>query len=178
MIATAENIRAIRAIAENLNDTKRLLPYIKDSEMMEVMDSLGAKLYKAIDTNTRTTLTYTNKCGTEVVYTAEEYATLLDGGYYCEDEYRCQGLIPAICYLAYSRFVRNNQLNVTGFGITVKQGSLSEPADTKAVMIHANENEKIGKTYLQSVYEFIKYKEGLVIGSQKISGSKIKVIGD
>jgi hypothetical protein len=182
MIADSNDIRDLRAIAENLPDAKRLTPYITETEHIDIIDCLGALIYKTIDENTGTTLTYTSCSGATITFDATEYATLLNGGYYTSCDlsttYYCGGLIPAIGYLAYARFVKNNSLNVTSYGVVIKQGQLSEPADTKAVMIHANESEKIGKEFLKSVYNYIVYKEGEVSGTKDKSSSKFKVIGD
>lgn len=183
MIATSTNIRAIRAIAENLNDTKRLVPYIKETEQLSIVDSLGAKIYKAIDTAVAaeaTTLSYEDNSGTTISFDADEYDALLNGGYYTDDNdtYFCGGLIPAIAYLSNSRFIVENQLNITAFGAVLKNGQLSEPADTKIIQYSANKSEKIGKQYLSQVYEFIKFKEGLVCDSKKITSTKIRTIGD
>jgi len=180
MIATTDDIRGIRPIAVNLNDTKRMQPYLAETEKLQIIDCLGAKLYRAIDTNEGNTLSYTNYAGSDVEFDATEYSSLLNGGYYEYDDctYYCGGLIPAIVYLAYARFVLNNSLNVTAFGVTVKQGQLSEPADTKAVQIHANESKKVGDEYLVQVYDYIKRKEGLVSGTKELKTTKIKIIGD
>jgi hypothetical protein len=182
MITTNTNVHTIRAIAENLLDTKRLDPYISETEHLDVIDALGALIYRTIDENTLTTLTYESCSGATIDFDATEYSTLLNGGYYTSEDllttYYCGGLIPAICYLAYSRFVKNNSLNVTSYGVVLKQGQLSEPADTKAVMIHANEAEKIGREYLHQVYLFIVFKEGEVSGTKEKSSSKFKTIGD
>jgi hypothetical protein len=178
MIASSTNVREIRPIAENLNDTKRLDPYILESEQAEVMDSIGAKVYKAVDAWTTGDMTYVNCAGVTITYTSDEVGILLNGGYYDEDNYYCKGLISSICYLAYSRFVRNQSTNVAAYGMVVKNGQLSEPADIKAVQMQSADAEKLGKSHLESVYEYIKYKEGLVKGSSKPNSSRIKVIGD
>lgn len=177
MIASETDLRKVRPIAENLNDAKRLLPYILEAEMLDVIDSIGAKIYKAIDENTVNTLTYTTGT-TTVTYDDSEYSILMNGGYYDEEEKRCGGLINAIIYLAYGRFVKNNSLNVTAFGVVVKNGQLSEPADTKAVMIHSEESRKIGLEYLRQVYDYIVFKNGKVCGTKQTNGLRFKVIGD
>ena len=176
MITQSTDVRDIRAIAENLNDTKRLDPYILEAEQAEVMDTIGAKVYKALSAWTSGNLTYTNCAGATVTFSASEVGVLLNGGYYDSDNCHCKGLKPATCYLSYARFIRNNQTNVTAYGVVVKSGQLSEPADTKAIQMQSNDAKKIGDSYLESVYKFIKYKEGLVKDSTRKNSSKFKVI--
>ena len=48
MIIDYEDIRAIRPIADNINDTKRLKTYIDEVEELDVLPVFGARLVKII----------------------------------------------------------------------------------------------------------------------------------
>ena len=48
MIINFDDIRAIRPIADNINDTKRLKTYIDEVEELDVVPVLGARLVKII----------------------------------------------------------------------------------------------------------------------------------
>ena len=139
MIATSANIRKVRPIAENVNDDKRINPYIEEAEKLFVIPNIGASTYKAIAADKMA------------------FATLLDGGYYDDDKQYFSGLYEAIGYLAYSRFVRNQPVNSTAFGIVAKQGQFSEQVDSKTLISVANDAEKIGLQYLKECVDFLNF---------------------
>ena len=108
MITTAQDIRAIRPIAENVNDVNRLIPYIDECEKLYLLPSVGAVRFKKIEDKS-----------------IDNYNALMDGGYYDEETKYFAGLRAAMGYLVYSRFVRNQNVNATSFGIVTKQGQYS-----------------------------------------------------
>ena len=65
MIITTEDIRAIRPIAENVNDIKRLIPYIDECEKLYLLKSVGAVQFKKIEDKS-----------------IANYSVLMAGGYY------------------------------------------------------------------------------------------------
>jgi hypothetical protein len=160
MIINYTDIRAVRPIAENLIDEKRLAPYIDEADKLYLLPALGATLHKEIETDKTT------------------YATLLAGGYYDADTRHFAGLTQATGYLAYARFVRNQNLNITPFGVVQKQTQYSNPVDEKTIIRVANEAEKIGLEYLHQCVEYLK-NEGKIDKNQKIKTiKKFKTIGD
>ena len=58
-------------------------------------------------------------------------------------------------YLVYSRFIRNQNVNATAFGIVQKQGQFSDVVDEKTIVRTANDAEKIGLEYLRQVVDYI-----------------------
>lgn len=140
MIIKPEDIRKVRAIAKNIEDLQRIEPYIEETEKLDVIPVIGAELYKKIDDD------------------SSEFNELLNGGYYNNDTCYFEGLISAIAYLSYSRFVINNAVNVTAFGVVFKQTQFSEKVDEATLFRHANETKKIGFEYLSQCYEYLKFK--------------------
>ena len=161
MIITTEDIRAIRPIAENVNDVKRLVPYIDECEKLYLLPSVGAVQFKKIEDKS-----------------IANYSVLMDGGYYDNDTKYFVGLRAAMGYLVYSRFVRNQNVNATAFGIVVKQGQFSETVDEKTIVRTANDAEKIGLEYLRQVVDYI--NSNLPESEKKVfnTKSKFKIIGD
>ena len=92
MIIDSNYIREIRDISSNVDDVKRIDPYIEEAEKEWVIPSIGAKLYKDLIDKVE----------------SENNTTLLEGGYYNGDTAYLSGLKKAIAYLAYSRYVRNS----------------------------------------------------------------------
>ena len=156
MIATSANIRKVRPIAENVNDDKRINPYIEEAEKLFVIRNIGPITYKAIETD------------------KTQFSILLDGGYYDNDTRYFSGLYEAIGYLAYSRFVRNQPVNSTAFGIVAKQGQFSEQVDSKTLISVANDAEKIGLQYLKECVDFLNF--GKEIDQQRPFKGKRKFI--
>lgn len=156
MLITENDIRAIRPIANNLNAKDRLLPYIEEAENLFVIDTLGAANYKAISED------------------ASKFDLVLNGGYYekCGQTAHLVGLKAAIAYLAYSRFLLNQQVNVTSFGVVVKNGELSNPVDNKQVIYQSNQAKEIGLKYLNEVAEYLS-----ICRTRKNTWPKIRVIG-
>jgi hypothetical protein len=156
MIAKFEHIRNVRPIAENVDDAKRLNPYIDEVEELIIIPALGAEMYKKIET------------------TPEENKFVLEGGFNDDNTIQLAGLYKAIGYLVYSRFVRNNNVNATAFGMVQKQSVFSEPIDEKTIIRIANDAEKIGMEYLRQAIDYLK-KDNC---EKKIKNhSRIKIIG-
>lgn len=138
MLTTIDNIKAIRDISNNLKDG-RIAPYIKEVEDTYVMPQIGADLYEKLDTG------------------AEKDDTLLYGGYYDGHTGReyCHGITSAVAYYAYARVLRNNQINVTAFGVTQKQTTLSTPHREHSIDDAATEAKKMGDLYMESCIRYL-----------------------
>lgn len=161
MIITPNDIRQVRPLAENINDSKRLVPYIEECEKSVLLPALGAKLYKELQANPK----------------PANFNDIMNGGYYDDDTKYHAGLKEAMGYLVYSRFVRNQNVNATAFGVVVKNGQFSEVADEKTIIRTSNDAEKLGLNYLQQTIDFINF------GAEKVAGlkpnrSRFKIIGD
>jgi len=160
MIIVPEDIRAVRPIAENVNDTKRLLPYIDECEKLFLMPAIGVALYKSLDSETK----------------PDNFDKIMDGGYYDNDTKHFPGLREAMGYLVYSRFVRNQNVNVTAFAVVTKQGQFSDNVDDRTIVRTANDAEKIGLEYLRQCIEFINFGNEVQMNFK--AKCKFKVIGD
>lgn len=138
MITTIDTLRGIRDIAANVKDA-RIEPYIKECEDAYIMPALGAGLYERLDTK------------------QEQDQVLLDGGYYDGPDGRayCHGIRRAVAYFAYARLLRNNQVNVTAFGVTQKTGAYSQPTDGQQIASAATEATKMAEVYLHSCVDYI-----------------------
>lgn len=162
MIIDSNYIREIRDISSNVDDVKRIAPYIEEAEKEWVIPSIGAKLYKDLIDKVE----------------SENNTTLLEGGYYNGDTAYLSGLNKAVSYLAYSRYVRNSNVFLTSSGARTK-GTLefSDSVDDRAVVRVANEAEKRGIKLLDECVAYLNY-----IGSQavRVSSKKKKfiIIGD
>lgn len=139
MIISYQDIRDIRPIAENVLDEKRMRPYIEEADKLYLLPLIGAWLHKDIEDN------------------RNEYDFLFNGGYYDDNKKHLTGLREAMGYLSYSRFIRNQNVNTTAFGVVIKKADYSEPADDRTITRVANDAEKIGQEYLHQCIEYLRY---------------------
>ena len=161
MIINSQDIRKIRPIAENVNDTKRIDPYIEECEKLFLMPAIGAATYKLLDGETK----------------PDYFDALMDGGYYENDTKHFSGLREAMGYLVYSRFSRNQNVNATAFGIVTKNGQFSDAADEKTIVRISNDAEKIGLEYLRQCVDFLNFGKSESDKQIYKVKSKYKIIG-
>lgn len=156
MILTPEIVRSVRPIAENINDLSRLYPYLVEAETLKLIEVIGANLYRWLDETefvpTIEEYTYHN-----VTITYQQYYELMFGGYYSDEGCSCDGakysagIAAATAYHAYSRFVINNPVNTTAFGVVHKNGEFSSQVNDNILLRTSNEARKIGDAYFDHV---------------------------
>lgn len=165
MILNPDDLRSVRPIAQNINDPDRITPYIKEAESLRLVDLLGATLYKWLsetDFSGEGPFTYIRDDNEQIELTTEDISTLMSGGYYidsCGKGQMTDGLKIGIAYLAYSRFVINNPINPTAFGVRYKNGEFSTEVEDNVLVRSAAETKKIGEAYLAKAIEHIKSLE-------------------
>lgn len=140
MIITVEDIRAVRHIAHNI-DNGRVDMYIREAEILDVVPAISAELYEVLDAGENLTT---------------EQEMMLNGGYYYDGCAKCkfEGLKVATAYLAYARFMRNNQVNVTPYGVVTKIGEESATTEHRIVVAQAQEAENIGQALLAEAVRY------------------------
>lgn len=178
MILNYNDIRNVRPIAENINDPARLEPYIREAETLRLVDAIGANLYRWLDETDFSGLGPFQYGG--VTVTKDQYTAAMEGGYY--DGGRSEGLKIAIAYIAYSRFIVNNPINPTAFGVRYKDGEFSTRVEDSIIIRSSNEARNIGEAYLEKAINHLKalrlltpcteYKESparkIIIGRDKL----------
>lgn len=128
--------------------------------MLHVIPAIGAELYKEVDEN------------------PTAHTLLLDGGYYDNNTRYMAGLKAAVSLLAYARFVLNNGINATPFGVKEKLTLDSSSVTDKALFRHANEAENTGLAYLQQCIDYLSFTNGLCGKGRKVAGiRKLKSVG-
>lgn len=136
-----EDIQAIRPLANNLCEAKVEI-YIREAEHLDILPVIGATLYRRFE---------------ETDTLSPEEITLLEGGYVegdCGREQHIEGVKKALAYFAYARLVRNNQVNVTPYGVVTKLGEESASTDYRTVAAVAAEAQNIGEALLASAMRY------------------------
>ena len=90
----------------------------------------------------------------QVTITRDQYTAVMEGGYY--DGGRSEGLKVAIAYIAYSRFIVNNPINPTAFGVRYKDGEFSTRVEDNIIIRSSNEARNIGEAYLEKAINHLK----------------------
>lgn len=90
----------------------------------------------------------------QVTITKDQYTAVMEGGYY--DGGRSEGLKIAIAYIAYSRFIVNNPINPTAFGVRYKDGEFSTRVEDNIIIRSSNEARNIGEAYLEKAINHLK----------------------
>lgn len=183
MIGKANYMRQIRQIANNIVDFTRIDPYIEEAETLTVMPAITPVLYKILDENpfeeVEEGITLIDAYGNEVLLTKDEYKNIFLHCYYNNMKNYSQGLIEAISYLAYSRMLKNQAVNVTSFGVKIKTTNFSSEVDESTLFRMTNEANKIGIIYLNQTIDYLKFL-GLLkpCNAKKIRIHKFKAIGE
>lgn len=178
MIINTDHIRAANTIAVNIDD-KRLEKYILEVETLWVINALTPVVYKRIEESVlmdNNSHPITDNNNNLITFThLGDYDTLLVGGYYDQNRQYLAGLIQAVSYLAFSRFVKHQQANVTAFGVVIKSSQFSEPASDALVLKTSKDAEKIGLAYLEQCRKYLNFKNELF--PNKNIKRKFKAIG-
>jgi hypothetical protein len=160
MIASINDIKNIRPIADNI-PLGRITVYIEEAERLYVLPAFGASLFKNISDN------------------QETYTTLLEGGYYDNDNHYFAGLRKSIAYIAYSKMILNQDFNVTAFGTMFKNSEYSEHSNEKTLLRISNDALAIGLRYLDECLDYLKHINVLTCClNQTDRNRRIKIIGE
>lgn len=178
MIINYEHISSAKTIAADI-DEERVVKHIKEVETLWVIPAFSPAVYYKIEQSVlmdNEAHPITDNENNLITFThLGNYDTLLVGGYYNDNSAYFPGLIQAVSYLAYSRFVKDQQINVTAFGVVVKNSQFSEPASDAMILKNAKDAEKIGIEYLNQCVDYLKFIGE--IGVKKSFKVKFKSIG-
>ncbi len=164
MLISTDDIRRVRPVAMNVQDKARVEPYIREVERLRIIPALGASLFALLDSLQGNIpdegVDWEKDSGETVHIEAVTLATLLNGGYYksrcCKGVTTvCPGLKETEAYLTYHKFLTNNEMNATAFGVVYKDGDFSTKADTEAVSRQSAEARNVGDAYLRECVKYL-----------------------
>jgi len=117
-IITVEEIAQIKDLGKKL-DVNKINPIIEQAQDIELRDYLGMKFYFEILSNIE----------------SPDFQDLLSGSTFVFEgiSYSQQGIKSMLADLFMARFIPQMNVNVTPFGVTVKQSPDSEPADRNSL---------------------------------------------
>ena len=141
-LITTADFADYKDISSNIDSAARVDPYILNAERLDLKPLLGERFFADLIANPNTTAN----------------ALLLDGGDYTynSNDYNFAGLKAVLVYYSYARFLENQNVNVTRFGVVHKNNpDVSERVDDKTLMRHVSNAREIAKSYFAEVDLFI-----------------------
>ena len=123
LLITRDNIREFRPLPKSM-EPARILPYIQEAQQLELKRLLGDAFYLDFMTN------YDNA---SVTY--DKYRDLLNGKTYSYGGNTIEhpGLTGFLAYHTLAKFINNNQVNATSFGVVVKEWEGSKPVESASI---------------------------------------------
>jgi hypothetical protein len=128
-------------------DQSRIEPYIQEAQRHDLRNILGEALY----------FDFISKFDVTGDPMYANYQTLLNGGTWSYGGQSRQyfGLRDMLSYFALARFVKNNQMNVTRFGVVQKTNQNSEPISQASLNDLITELKSVAISYQSQVIEFL-----------------------
>jgi hypothetical protein len=138
LIVTRERLSAYRPISKNIPQ-ERVEVFINEAQILDLMPILGQALY----------YDFISKVFVPADPMYAAYQSLLNGGTWTVNGVTKQhyGLEPIVCYYALSRLTKNNQINLTSYGVTSKVNDRSEPIEAVQLSYHVKELQSIAVGY-------------------------------
>lgn len=139
ILITLQDIKAVRPTAEL--DNVRWQPFATEAQDQDVKPILGDALYYQLMTTPAATA----------------YAELLNGKTYTYngETIYFEGIKTMIVYFFLARFIQNNAVNITRFGVVTKTLNQSQPVDAQVIRQVVNEMKSNAQTYKNDVDRFL-----------------------
>lgn len=146
-IVTKSDIQKYKQIADTLDDTAVLLPYILEVQNIELRSLLGDALFYDF---------MEEYFDTPVL---EKYHDLANGKTYVYSTRTIyfDGIVPLICYWAYARLLVSHGASVVRFGVVRKLTEHSEPVDDKVIARMISQARSTAKFYQAQVEQFLNW---------------------
>ena len=145
LLITQDDIKIYRPTAEL--DDARINPFIAEAQVSDLKPVLNPALYldllKKFDDQLSSDYTKYNELLLGKEYTYQGQTILFDG------------VRPMLAYYALARFVVNNPVNITRFGIVTKTVNQSEPVDPAVLRGLVNELRSCAISYQNEVIRFL-----------------------
>ncbi len=148
-LITLEDLKEIRPLAEL--DGARWEQYCQEAQDQELRPILGDGLFYDLMTKFSNT--------GDAMYSA--YRNLINGTSYTLDGQTIyfDGLKPMLGYFTLARFIQNNPVNITRFGVVTKVVAQSQNVDAQVLRQVVNELRSNAVTYVNQVTTFLEQNQ-------------------
>lgn len=148
LLWTREDLATFRDISPNIQDAK-FEQYIREAQAVECRDFLGAELWLILQED------YDDVAK---LFTAPRLQNLWFGTDYVNPAgvtVRFYGYINAGIYFSYSRFLLQQQTNVSRFGVESVQNEISEDISNPQVRLKGRDAQQMAFNYQNDAYTFL-----------------------
>jgi hypothetical protein len=148
LLLTISDFSGLPAISANTNTVKKLNPYIKEAQELDLLPILGQEFYWALIVDF------------ELSPSLPTYSDLFNGSSYILNghSYKHQGLKLALVYFAYARYRMNANEEETATGLVNKTTPYSEPASEKAISRRVDQARSAAFAYMEPVIKYLNDK--------------------
>jgi hypothetical protein len=149
LLISISDFEGFPAISVNTNVVKKLNPYIKEAQELDLLPILGQELYWALMEDF------------EASPSLATYSDLFNGSEYTLNgrTYKHQGLKPALIYFTYARYRMNANEEETATGLVIKNNPYSEPASEKSIARRVDQARSAAFAYMEPVIKFLNDNE-------------------
>ena len=148
LLVTKEDFKDFRDISKNISDDKINI-FIRESQLIEVRSFLGAELYLKLQEDYDDVLKVFTDPTLEALWYGVDYANK-EG-----KDIRFNGYANSLIYFTYGRFLLQQQMNVSRFGLESIQDTISEDTPVAQIRTKAKEALSVGIQYQKDAEEFI-----------------------
>jgi hypothetical protein len=149
LLITKEDFSDFRDISKNITDEKINI-FIRESQLIEIRSFLGAELYLDLQLDyVELTKVFTDPLLSALWY-GEDYTNTAG------KDVRFNGYANSLVYFTYGRFLLQQQLNVSRFGLESIQDTISEDAPVAQIRTKAKEALSVAIQYQKDTEAFIK----------------------
>jgi hypothetical protein len=147
MLISLTDIRKFKSITINTDNT-RLENYIQEAQDFDLQPFLGNELY------------YDLIADKESSPSLATYGDLYNGSTYSigNRTFKHVGIVPVLVYFTYARYLANQNVASTKYGMVVKTNDFSQPADSKTVQRLIDQAKSGALVYQDQVKQFLDYK--------------------
>lgn len=149
LLFTRADLATFRDISPNITDDK-FDQFIREAQAIECRDFIGAELWLVLqDDFDINTSTFTDPRLTNFWF-GQDYTTQAG------KNIRYYGYINAGIYFAYSRFLIQQQVNVSRFGVESVQNEISEDITNGQIRLKGRDAQQVAFNYQNDAYLFLK----------------------
>lgn len=162
-----------RTISSSVNEAKRITPFIYEAQVFDLKPLMGAALYDDCVINK----------------TVAPYAQLIAGTQYTDTNGHAvifEGIGAALAYFAYARFIENQQITITAFGVVQKETPYSSNVDARTIQQRATQARSGALAYWAQAAKYMTDMNAAAPGTfdlwlydtpkTKASGAKISAV--
>ncbi|GAA4905780.1 hypothetical protein [Mucilaginibacter defluvii] len=130
---------------------ERLNAFIKKAQDLDLKPLLGRNLFNSL-------MSHFDEAGILKPETPQHYKDLLNGAEYLDDKGNIvlyEGIIPALVYFTFARFIENDAVHYTPTGPVIKNQDVGQALATSEIMKLVQQQRSIANAYANDIERFL-----------------------